>query len=120
MKMGWTDRFACDLTDEQKRLCQLVAQQARAGVTRIYYQDVQATLGIQSPTDLTGILASVRERLDDIHAMVQWPMVHTNTPYFDIHQEANHIWDSYCHAQGQSCPQEATSRDLLDCPAGRH
>jgi hypothetical protein len=120
MRIGWTDRFACDLTDEQKRLCQWVADQARAGVMRIYYQDAQATLGIQSSRDLTGILRSVRERLDDIHAMVQWPMVHTNTPYFDIHQDASHIWDGYCHAEGVTCLQEAVEAGLLDCATGRH
>jgi hypothetical protein len=119
MRIGWTDRFERDLTDEQKRLCRWVADQARAGVTRIYYHDAQATLGIQSPTDLTGILRSMRERLDDIHAMVQSPMINTNAPYFDIHQEANHIWDSYCCVEGQTCLQEAAGRDLLHCAAGR-
>jgi len=126
MRTGWTECFACDLTREQQRLCQWVADRARTGVTRIYYQDVAANLGIRDEMELTVILRNMRERLDGIHEMVQWPVVHTVAPYFDIHQDADHIWDSYRRAErttpqlAEFRSQDATAPCLLDCGAARN
>lgn len=102
MTMRWIDTFDCDLTDDQKHLCEWIAGQARVGKTRVYYEDVQALLGIGSQQELTDLLRSMRERLDDIHDMVQSPIVNTIDPYFDICEDADHIWNSYCLAEKET------------------
>ncbi len=101
MRFGWVGTFDCDLTDEQKQLCEWVAERARAGVQRIYYKEAQASLDIEHEKDLTCMLRNLRERLDQVHEMIQSPIVHTNKPHFDIHPDANHIWGRYLHAEEQ-------------------
>jgi hypothetical protein len=101
MRTGWIETFECDLTDEQKQLCEWVAQRARAGAKRIHYKEAQAALNIEQEKDLTCMLRTLRERLDQIHTIVQSPIVHTNAPYFDIHPIADHIWGRYLHAEEQ-------------------
>lgn len=99
MRTAWIEIFECDLTDEQKQLCEWIAEQAGAGVKRIYYQDVQAELDIESEKELTCMLRNMRERVDQIHDMIQSPIVNTKTPYFEIHADADHIWDRYLQAE---------------------
>jgi len=100
MRTGWIEAFECDLTDEQKRLCEWIAEQAQAGVRRVYYEEAQAELGIESDKELTCMLRNMRERVDQIHEMVQSPIVNTAYPYFEIHVDAGHIWDRYLEAEG--------------------
>jgi hypothetical protein len=102
MRTGWIDTFECDLTDEQKRLCEWIAGQAQAGMRRICYRDAQAVLGVQTEKELTCMLRSMRERLDRIHDMVQSPIVNTTRPYFDVPPHADHIWRSYRRAEEES------------------
>ena len=45
------------------------------------------------------MLREMRERLDEIHDMVEAPIVHTQTPYFEVPVQARHIWESYCRAE---------------------
>jgi len=106
MTTGWIETFERDLTDEQKRLCEWVAEQAQDGVRRISYKDAQDALGIVSDRELTCMLRNMRERLDDLHAMVQSPIVHTQRPYFDIDADADHIWDRYRRVEEESVDSE--------------
>jgi hypothetical protein len=108
--MGWTETFDCDLTDEQTRLCEWIAEQAQADVRRISYQEAQDALGIVSDRELTCMLRNMRERMDGLHAMIQSPIVHTHSPYFDLHVDAGRIWDSYRRAEAHSVDPE---RDAL-------
>jgi len=116
MRTGWIEMFECDLTDEQKQLCEWIGEQARAGVRRIHYKQAQAALNIEHEKDLTCTLRNLRERLDQIHTMVQSPIVHTNAPYFDIHPVADHIWDRYLHAEEQVPYREPDAFDLRAAP----
>jgi hypothetical protein len=109
MRTGWIETFECDLTDEQKRLCEWIAEQAHAGVRRVYYEEAQAELGIESDKELTCMLRNMRERLDQIHEMVQSPIVNTAYPYFEIHVDADHIWDRYIEAEGSAVYSEPVS-----------
>lgn len=93
--------FQFDLTDAEKRLCDWVARQARAGVLRIHYEDVRAALDVPDE-QLTRILRDMRERRDGIHEMVESPVVNTRTPYFDVPLRARCIWDDYCHAEKET------------------
>jgi hypothetical protein len=95
------DPFRFDLTDEQRRLCDWVAQQARTGGRRIRYDEARAALDMHDE-QLTRMLRDVRERLDEIHEMVEAPMVNTQAPYFEIPTEARSIWDSYCRAESET------------------
>lgn len=110
--MGYSprDQFRFDLTDEQRRLCNWVAQQARTGPRRIRYDEARAALNIHDE-QLTRMLRDMRERMDEIHEMVQAPIVHTRTPYFEVPLQARHIWDNYCRAEQETVcvqpPQEA-------------
>ena len=98
MQCNPMDEFRFDLTEEQKRLCDWVAQQARTGVRQIRYQE--ATTALDLPEEqLTGMLRNMRERLDEIHEMVEAPIVNTRTPYFKVPVHARHIWDKYCRAE---------------------
>lgn len=117
MRIGWIDTFECDLTDEQRQLCEWIAEQARAGVQRIHYVEAQAILDIESPKDLTCMLRNLRERLDHIHDMVQSPIVHTNSPYFDIHADAGFIWDRYLRAEEQALYREPDVFERRAAPA---
>jgi len=101
-----TDQFRFDLTEEQKRLCDWVARQARTGVRRIRYDDARAALDLHNE-QLTRMLRGMRERLDEIHEMVEAPIVHSRTPYFDVPGRARYIWDSYCQAEQETSRQEA-------------
>lgn len=119
MRIGWIENFECDLTDEQKRLCEWIADQAEAGKTRVYYEEAQAILGIASEERLTHMLRSMRERRDDIHDMVQSPIVNTSAPYFDIGEDADHIWDNYREAEEETSYTEhrtcSTHETLVYC-----
>ncbi len=101
-------QFQFDLTEEQKRLCDWVAQQARTGVRHIRYEEATAALDLHSE-QLTRMLRDMRERLDEIHEMVEAPIVHTQTPYFDVPVRARHIWESYRRAE-----QEVESQTQVD------
>jgi hypothetical protein len=108
MQCNLMDQFRFDLTEEQKRLCDWVAQQARTGVRQIRYQE--ATTALDLPEEqLTCMLRNMRERLDEIHEMVEAPVVHTQTPYFEVPVHARHIWDKYCRAE-----QEVESELCVD------
>ncbi len=116
MKIGWIETFECDLTDEQKQLCGWIAEQARAGVKRVNYKEAQAVLNIEHEKDLTCMLRNLRERLDQIHAIIQSPIVHTNTPYFEIHPIADHIWNRYLQAEEQTTYSEPDVFNLRTAP----
>ncbi len=111
MKCNLIDQFQFDLTDEQRRLCDWVAQQARTGVRRICYDDAKTALDIHDE-QLTHMLRRMRERLDEIHEMVEAPIVHTRTPYFDVPVHATYIWEDYCRAE-----QETARSQLQPCTA---
>jgi hypothetical protein len=92
--------FQFDLTEDQRRLCDWVAQQARTGARQIRY--AEATAALDLPEDqLTRMLWRMRERRDEIHAMVEAPIVHTQTPYFEVPTHARYIWDNYRRAERQ-------------------
>ncbi len=106
-----TSPFQFDLTEEERRLCDWVAQQARPGgdcptrlnasgvpVRQIPYQDATAALDIREE-QLTRMLRMVRERLDEIHAMVEAPILNTQTPYFEVPAHAPFIWEHYRRAE---------------------
>lgn len=106
MRTGWIETFDCDLTDEQKRLCEWIAERAQADIRRIPYKEAREALGIASDRELTCMLRNMRERLDGLHGMVQSPIVNTHSPYFDIHADAGHIWDSYRRVEEESVDSE--------------
>ena len=116
MSTAWIETFECDLTDEQKQLCGWIAEQAQAGVKRICYKDAQATLGIETEKELTCMLRNMRERTDRVHDMAQSPIVHTIVPYFDIHPEADRIWDRYRQAEEQTAYCEPHIISLRQAP----
>ena len=98
MELNLTDLFQFNLTDEQRRLCDWVAQQASTGARRIRYEDAKVALDVHDE-QLTRMLRGMRERLDEIHEMVEAPIVNTRTPYFEVPGHARYIWDSYCRAE---------------------
>ena len=104
-----------DLTDDQRRLCIWVAAQAREGVRRVHYETARTALGVADEKELTDLLRQLRERLDSIHEMIKSPIINTAIPYFDIHRDADHIWDLYCDAEReaieQSCLENAYTTD---------
>ncbi len=99
MRYGSISAFTFDLTRDQRRLCAWVAEKASNGVRRIHYGDVKAALDISGDRDLTRLLKEIRERVDDVHEMVQFPILNTTSPYFDIDMNAGYIWDDYCRAE---------------------
>ncbi len=101
MRCSSISTFTFDLSDEQRQLCVWVAEQARDGVSRARYLDVKMTMDVGDDTDITRILREIRERRDSIYAMVDSPIVNTANPYFDLHADADHIWDDYCHAEAE-------------------
>ena len=101
MTYSATERSELDLTEEQRRLCDWIARQARTGARRIRYDEAEAALDIHDE-QLTRMLRDVRERLDEIHEMVEAPVVNTWTPYFEVPPEARYIWDSYCRAEKET------------------
>jgi len=98
--------FALDLTGQERQLCTWVAEQASSGVSRAYYQDVRAALGDVSDVEITRVLRQIRERLDDLHEMVQFPMINTTRPFFEIHRNADYIWDDYRRAEREDACEE--------------
>lgn len=111
MQCNSMDEFRFDLTEEQKRLCDWVAQQARTGARQIRYQE--ATTALDLPEEqLTHMLRNMRERLDEIHEMVEAPIVNTQTPYFEVPVHARHIWENYRRAE-----QEVESEPHTDSRA---
>jgi hypothetical protein len=103
------DQFRFDLTEEQKRLCDWVAQQVRTGARQIRYPEATAALDIHEE-QLTRMLRGMRERLDEIHAMVEAPVVNTWTPYFEVPTRARYIWDNYRRAEKEEeCEPRAES-----------
>jgi hypothetical protein len=116
MRTGWVEMLECDLTDEQRQLCEWIAQQAQAGITRVYYEEAQAALGIVTQKELTCMLRNLRERVDWVHAMVHSPIVHTVAPYFDIHPDAGRIWDQYLLAEERTLYAEPEAVGLRPAP----
>ncbi len=100
--------FRFDLTEEQKRLCDWVAEQARTGIRHICYEEATTALDLHTE-QLTRMLRDMRERLDEIHEMVEAPIVHTQVPYFEVPVQAGHIWENYCRAE-----QEVESQAQVD------
>ena len=107
--------FRLDLTDEQKRLCDWVAQQARTGGRQIRYQEATAALDLHEE-QLTRMLRDMRERLDEIHAMVEAPVVNTWTPYFEVPTLARYIWDNYRRAEQEETEQERVEPPVASRP----
>ncbi len=106
MMFGPTDEFQLDLTDEQKRLCDWIAQQASTGILRIRYADARAALDVPEE-ELTHILRKMRERRDGMHEIVESPILNTPAPYFDVPLQARDIWDGYCRAEQKTAPVPA-------------
>jgi len=122
------DQFRFDLTEEQKRLCDWVAQQARTEVgcparlsafgvpvRQIRYRDATAALDLHEE-QLTRMLRGMRERLDEIHAMVEAPIVNTQVPYFEVPVHAPHIWEKYRRAEQEvedQVPVEGRQLELV-------
>lgn len=108
------DTFTFDLTNDQRELCAWVAREARAGTTRIWYADLKAVLGIEDDAEITHIVRELRERYDAVHEMVRSPIVNTNSPYFDLHRDADWIWDNYCRAEAEMLDVVLGARDSDD------
>jgi len=109
------NQFRFDLTEEQKRLCAWVAQQARTGVRHIRYEEATAALDLHNE-QLTGMLRQMRERLDEIHEMVEAPIVNTQTPYFEVPVQARHIWENYRRAEQEledNSPADSCKLELV-------
>lgn len=114
------DTFTFDLTNDQRELCAWVAREARAGTTRIWYADLKAVLDIEDDAEITHIVRELRERCDAIHKMVRSPIVNTNSPYFDLHRDADWIWDDYCRAETETLDAVLDSQDLGDLGESRN
>jgi len=107
MLYGTIAEFTPDLTSREKQLCAWVAEQASAGAKRIFYREAMVALGIADDREMTQVLGRLRERVDDVHKMIEFPIVNTTAPYFDIHRNADYIWDDYCRAERESLSLEA-------------
>ncbi len=103
MMVSPMDQFQLDLTEEQKRLCDWIAQQASTGILRIRYEDARAALDVPEE-QLTRILRKMRERRDGMHEIVESPILNTQTPYFDVPLQARDIWDEYRRAEQKVAP----------------
>ena len=126
MSYGRISTFTFDLTWDQRQLCAWVAERASSGVRRIHYADAKTALGIAGNREITRLLQGIRERVDKVHEMVLFPIVNTTSPYFDIHMNADYIWDDYCQAErevagrsfpGQGDEMEITSESEQGCAA---
>ena len=102
MRYGSMDAFRFDVSSEQRQVCTWVAEQASMGITRITYDDLKAALDIGDDREITRVLREIRERLDDVHEMVQFPIVNTVRPYFEVHPNADYIWDDYRRAEHEA------------------
>ena len=111
MRYGSIGAFTFDLTREQRQVCTWVARQASPGITRITYDDLREAMKMWDDRQITRVLRQIRERLDEVHEMVQFPIVNTTRPYFDVHPNADYIWDGYCRAE-----QEADGLPFDDAP----
>jgi hypothetical protein len=112
MKLEKLDVFNVDLNESEARLCEWVAEQARLGVTRVFYEEAKKATGFSTDDQLTESLRQFRERLDDIHKMTQSPIINAHAPYFEILDTAHWIWNGYCQAsqrRGPSGIQNTTS-----------
>lgn len=113
--------FELNLTEDERQLCGWVAEQARIGIDRVEYAEVKAVMGTDDDRDITELLRQMRERRDDIHKMVHSPIVHTIMPYFDVHRDADCIWDDYCRAEMEELGDdllhdiEGLEREELEC-----
>lgn len=120
MKYGLIGAFRFDVNSEQRQVCTWVAEQARMGITRITYDELQAALDIGDDREITRVLRQIRERLDEVHEMVQFPIVNTTRPYFEIHPNADYIWDDYCRAEHEAehldLVSDPDSSEMTDCP----
>jgi hypothetical protein len=106
------NQFRFDLTEEQRRLCDWVARQACTGTRHIRYEEATAALDLHSE-QLTRMLRDMRERLDEIHEMVEAPIVNTRAPYFEVPVQARHIWDNYRRAEQEvEAKTQADIREL--------
>jgi hypothetical protein len=121
MRYGSIGAFTFDMTSEQRQVCTRVAEQASMGITRIGYDDLRVALEICDDREITRVLREIRERLDEVHEMVQFPIVNTTRPYFDIHPNADYIWDDYCRAEHEAerLPFEGDPdpMEINECPA---
>lgn len=121
MRYGSIDAFTYDVTREQRQVCTWVAEQASMGITRICYAELAAALGIRDDREITRVLREIRERVDEVHEMVQFPIVNTSEPYFEIHPNADYIWDDYrraeCEADQSDFDGDADARQTSDAPA---
>ena len=106
MRQDSVSTFTFDLTGQQEQLCTWVAEQASSGVDRVYYEDVRVALGSASDAEITRVLRGIRERRDDVHEMVQFPMVNTTSPFFEIDRNADYIWDDYRRAERQDASED--------------
>ncbi len=102
MRYGSIDAFTCNVTSEQRQVCTWVAEQASMGITRIRYAELKAALDIRDDREITRVLRQIRERVDEVHEMVQFPIVNTSEPYFEIHPNADYIWDDYRRAEHEA------------------
>jgi hypothetical protein len=121
MRYGSIDAFTCDVTSEQRQVCTWVAEQASMGITRIHYAELAAALGVRDDREITRVLREIRERVDEVHEMVQFPIVNTSEPYFEIHPNADYIWDDYrraeCEADQSDFDGDAEAPQTSDAPA---
>ena len=119
MRYGSIGAFTCDVTNEQRQVCTWVAGQASMGITRVGYANLKADLDIHDDREITRVLREIRERLDEVHEMVHFPIVNTTRPYFDIHPNADYIWDDYCRAEHEiersGFESDADSLETDDC-----
>lgn len=120
-----TSQFRFDLTEEQQRLCDWVVQQTHptggfqtrlsafgVPVRQIRYAEATAALDL-AEEQLTQMLREMRERRDAIHAMVEAPIVNTQTPYFEVPVHARYIWDNYRRAEKEvKSTRRVESREL--------
>lgn len=112
-----TNPFRLDLTDEQKRLCDWVARQARTGVRQIRYQEATTALGLHAE-QLTRMLRDMRERLDEIHDMVEAPVVNTWAPYFGVTTRARYVWEDYRRAEQEVTDEPPVESGALEWMPG--
>jgi hypothetical protein len=123
MKLETVGTFNVDLNESEARLCAWVAEQARQGVTRVFYEEAKKAAGFTRDDELTEALRQFRERLDDIHKMAQSPIINAHAPYFEIHDTAYWIWSGYCQAsqcRGPSGIQNATTSNSRNSLGGSY
>jgi hypothetical protein len=128
--LGNPNQFRFDLTEDQRRFCDWVAQQTQPeggfptrlsalGVPVRQIRYTEATAALQVPAEqLTRMLREMRERLDEIHAMVEAPITNTPAPYFEVPVQAHTIWDNYRRAEKErenGARVEPRMLELVEC-----